>query len=207
MKMKKEKNKEDKTGIEYYYEKNRFFNLLFKTNKITDLFFSKEASISFILTLIIGITYLQILHGGFLFDGIGYFSQNIIIVLEIANEMLPVIVGGLFALLGFTIGGLAIVTGTIEKNVIDVMREKDKVDHFISVIFNFYFSGFILGVTIIFCIFTLIIIKIPSEFSYVFFILSSFLLIYMVIFAIIYSVMLLGTCIRIFLLKYYYQDK
>jgi hypothetical protein len=128
-------------------------------------------------------------------------------LIETIRNPILTILGGFFSLLGFTIGGLALLTGTIGAEVITKLREEKKIDHLMSVIFNFYFCGVVTGLTAILSLITYIITFIPMKINIILFYIWGLLYCYLIIFSIIYSVMLLGTCIRLFLLRYFYIMK
>lgn len=197
-----------KRDIQYYYKKNRFSNLLKDTKKLKDLWKSKEAMISALFSLLLITCLTMILFeitNGHINKSLT--SSGISSLLESARPIILTVLGGFFSLLGFTISGLALLTGTIGTDVITKIREDNKIDHLISVIFNFYFCGVIIGTTAIFSLVTYMITFIPISFNVYIFYFLGLVYSYLVIFSIIYSVMLLGTCIRLFLLKYFYSTK
>ncbi|MCB4844101.1 hypothetical protein LHW04_03365 [Bacillus tropicus] len=213
--MSKQKMKEDNEpvnrnarSIEYFYKKNRFINLLKDTQKHKDLWKSKEALYCFILALVITFILVLILFG------ISSLNYSVVITekgvsnfLESIRPVILTILGGFFSLLGFTISGLALLTGTIGAKVITKISEEEKIEHLMSVIFNFYFCGVIIGATTIISILTYIITFIQLPLNLYLFCVWAFIYTYLVIFSITYSVMLLGTCIRLFLLQYFYMNK
>jgi len=191
----KGQEKNDKKDIEHYYRNNRFFNILVSTKKYNDLWRSKEAFISF--TLSFGITLL------FWFVLITSHNESATFI-EIVRGLLPVILGGFFSLLGLTIGGLAIITGTIEEDIISRIREERKFESLISIIYNFYFCGALIGFSIVLSILVYLITFMELNFDVFLFWGGSLFFNYFILFSVIYSVMLLGTCIRIFLLRYFF---
>jgi hypothetical protein len=196
---------EENKTIDYYYNKNRFFNLLDETKKLRELYCSKEAGVSLILSIVITALLLIIFIGSEL-EFFNPSQQQVDNVLELVRGIIIAIVSGLFGLAGFSISALALLTGTIGNEVISKINDKGKIDSLMSVIFNFYFSGFLTGVTIILGLISFLISHIQLPFNPIAFILISLLLSYMAIFSVIYAIMLLGTCIRIFLLRYYYLN-
>ncbi len=195
-------------SIEYFYKKNRFINLLKDTQKHKDLWKSKEAFFCFILALVITFTLVLIL---FEVSSLNYSvvitEKGVSNFLESIRPVILTILGGFFSLLGFTISGLALLTGTIGTKVITKISEEEKIENLISVIFNFYFCGVIIGATTIISILTYIVTFIQLPLNLYLFCVWTFIYTYLVIFSITYSVMLLGTCIRLFLLQYFYMNK
>lgn len=194
------KKRDESNDINYFYIKNRFFNLFFNTRKYKDLLWSKEAFVSLVLSLLMTYLLFYIAETNKSTDG----TMSIITVIQL---IIPVIIGGMFTQLGLTIGGLALLTGTIGENVITKINKENKIQDLMSIIFNFYFSGAITGVALICSIFVYFLTFIEKPFEWFWFVLITFLLSYITIFSIIYSIMLLGTCIRILLLKYFYLTK
>jgi hypothetical protein len=194
--MKKVKLVLDVNDIKYFYTKNRFHNLFFVTKKYKELVWSKEAFLTLILSSLLTwlLSYLISVNNPI---------NGIISVIPILQALFPIVLGGLFSLLGFVIGGLALITGTISEKVILKINEKNNIQHLISVIFNFYFCGAITGFTIILAVFAYIITFVQLPFNWFLFLPGCFIISYFTIFSIIYSVMLLGTCIRILLLRYH----
>ena len=125
-------------------------------------------------------------------------------LLEVARAILIAIAGGFFSLLGLIIGGLALITASIGNDLIDELKRENKIEEIMSVVFNFYFSGVITGLTLLGSVIAYIATFLPMEFIPNLFFVWCFLHTYMFMFSVIYSVMLLGTCIRIFLLRYYH---
>ncbi|GAB6254512.1 hypothetical protein [Peribacillus sp. N1] len=194
--MKKTPKNEDTNNIDHYYRNNRFFDLLFNTGKLKDLLWSKEAFVSlfFSITLTLLLAYLGITNNP---------VKGTNSIIPVLNTLYPIIIGGLFGILGFIIGGLAIITGTISVELLTKIIDKNQLKELMSIIFNFYFSGAVTGLTVILAILTSVVTSLQIPFEWYLFIPWSIVLSYFVVFSIIYSIMLLGTCIRILLLKYF----
>ncbi|MEK4707068.1 hypothetical protein [Bacillus sp. FSL R10-2780] len=194
--------------IEYYYRKNRFLNLLKDTNKHKDLWKSKEAFLSCVLAFVITLVLTLIL---FEISSLNYNTaiteKGVSNFLESIRPIILTVLGGFFSLLGFTISGLALLTGTIGAKVITKIREEKKIEHLMSVIFNFYFCGVIIGTTTILSLLTYLVTFVQMPLNMTLFYVWTFLYSYLIVFSIIYSVMLLGTCIRLFLLQYFYTNQ
>lgn len=186
---------ENPKTIEYFYEKNRFLNLLRDTKKYTDLWKSKNAFLCFLLSIAMTIMFFYM-----------YENAPLDNLLEVVRVILITIAGGFFSLLGLIIGGLALITASIGNDLIDEIKKVNKVEEIMSVIFNFYFSGVITGLTLIGSVIAYIVTFLPMEFKPILFFVWCFIHAYMITFSVIYSVMLLGTCIRIFLLRYFYLN-
>ncbi|CAH2714779.1 hypothetical protein BACCIP111895_01955 [Neobacillus rhizosphaerae] len=198
--MRKPKQELEANDIKYFYLKNRFHDLFFDTKKYKDLLWSKEA----LFSLLISISLTSLLSY-LIFKN--HDIEKINPVIPLLQVLLPAIIGGLFTLLGLIIGGLALITGTISEKVIYKINEENNIQDLISIIFNFYFSGAITGFTLVMGIFSFIITYIQMPFKWGLFIPISIILSYFIIFSLTYSVMLLGTCIRILLLRYHTLTK
>ncbi|MGG1791702.1 hypothetical protein ABDI27_17735 [Bacillus mycoides] len=207
-KLNEDEKKVGQKDIEYYFRKNRFLNLLKDTKKHKDLWKSKEAIFSCVLAFIITLVLALIL---FEVSSLNYNTtiteKSVSNFLESIRPVILTVLGGFFSLLGFTISGLALLTGTIGAKVITKIREEKKIEHLISVIFNFYFCGVIIGATTILSLLTYLVTFVQMPLNRTLFYVWAFLYSYLIVFSIIYSVMLLGTCIRLFLLQYYYTNQ
>lgn len=189
--------------LQEFYDKNRFLDLLIKTRKYRDLIWSKEAFFCAVISIVITSIAVCIIDNN---EPIGKVHQ----IIPIAQSLLTLIIGGFFSLLGFIIGGLALITGTISERVIREVDKEGNIEELISVIFNFYFSGMVTGLTLVFTIMNYLITFIQLPFNFPVFLVATFILVYMIVFSIVYAVMLLGTCIRILLLRYHvltYKNK
>lgn len=175
---------------------NRFYDFLKETKKYKDLYWSKESFfavvISIVITLLMSLTITEDAKGTLDVKG----------TLEISASLISVFIGGLCTVLGLSLAGLAIVTSTMTENFISIIVRRSKLYSLLGIIFNFYFSGFIIGVTIFLLTLSLIILKIPSDFNIVLFVILVFVNSFFVFFSLIYATMLLGTCIRLFITKY-----
>ncbi len=133
--------------------------------------------------------------------------MNVDELVNSSRAILSITLAGLFGLLGFLIGGLAILTGTLGNKVIKHINENRTIKNLISIIFNFYFAGAIAGLTIVLSLLAYLITYVNLPLNYVFFIVITLVVTHLTYFSLIYSVMLLGTCIRLFILGYkFYAD-
>ncbi|MFG0234831.1 hypothetical protein [Brevibacillus porteri] len=210
MKVVKRNRKKD---IEVYYRENRYWDLLKRTKKYKDLYQSKEAFVSLLISFITVFFLLHVLLNKNTIDFFIWFhltAEDKVYIentINLLRSLLPTIIGGYFSLLGFLVGALAIITGTLGNKVMSNIVDDGKIKHMMSIIFNFYFSGSLMGVAL-----TLLILSYLSTFTAIplnagVFIVWSILVCFVVYFSIIYSIMLLGTCIRLFLLGYKYFDE
>lgn len=199
MKEKKEKNKEkdyiENADLDKALKYNRFQHLLIETRKYKDFFWSKEALFSLCIALIS--TYLMKTVA----------SSNLSRALEMAEMLIPSFIGGMLTILALSLTGLAIVTSTLGEKFITIITKHGKLYSVLGILFNFYFAGFVIGITIVSLTFTYITMSISKPFNDLLYIILAFVNSYLVFFSVIYSIMLLGTCIRMFLVKYAVEKK
>lgn len=193
-----ERNKRD---FKYYRSNNRFFGLLKDSKKYKNLWSPKEGLASLIITVFLTMLVWFVLKS--------YDLSNSVEVDKIFTNIRSIIltfIGGFLSVLGFTIGGLALITGTISENVLRNIEKDDKEESLVNVIFIFYFSGFLngLNVLILSSVYLVSLFNLPV--SPWLFITITAPVIYLLFFSLIYSIMLLGTCIRIFLLRDYHKE-
>lgn len=183
----RERIEHKQSDIEHYINHNRFFQLFLKTRKYKELVCSKEASLSFIISVI-------------LYIFLGYTEDSIGLI----RTLLMTNIASMVGLLGFIISGLSILSATVSTKVIDSINQKGKIGHFMRIMFSFYYAGSLIGFSLIASVFTYIgthfNVKINPELVNIW----SFLLSYILIFTIISCIMLLGTSMRFFLLNYWY---
>lgn len=169
---------------------NRFQHYLISTKKYKHLFYGKGALFSFVISIFITFAMHVIA------------KNNYGIAIEKSEDLILVFISGLLTVLALSLTGLAIVTSTISDEVIDKIIEKNRLLNIISIFFNFYFAGFLIGSTIFLLTISYILINLPYTFSHTLFVVFVFFNSYLIFLSIIYSVMLLGTSIRVFLIKY-----
>lgn len=169
---------------------DRFHHFLFKTKKYRDLYWSKEALFSLTISLLV--TWL------FIVSAIYSIGESI----KLASSIIPIFIGGMITILGLSLAGLAIVSSTLGDKFLTTLIIKGKLYSILSILFSFYFAGFIIGMSIVFLTFSYIILSFKVPFNLNLYIGLTFVNSYLVFFSIIYSVMLLGTCIRLVLIKY-----
>ena len=169
---------------------NRFHHFLFETKKYKDFYWSKEAFITLVISIFI--TSLFVIS----------VKLDLIEAIELANTMVPIFIGGMLTILGLSLAGLAIVSGTLGEGFLTTLIRKGKLYSLLNILFSFYFAGFIIGITLFSLTSSYIVLSFKLQFHWIAYITLVLINVYLVFFSIIYSVMLLGTCIRLFLLKY-----
>lgn len=169
---------------------DRFQHYLLFTKKYKHLYWGKGALFSLVIASII--TFLMHLVAK------GDFST----ALDKSEDLILMFISGLMTVLALSLTGLAIVTSSISDGVIDKIIEEKRLGNIVSIFFNFYFAGFLIGLSVFLLTISFIIISLPYSFSHPSFLILVFLNGYLIFLSIIYSVMLLGTSIRVFLIKY-----
>lgn len=191
--MEKNRKVEDYFGT----KETSYFRLLITSKKWKEFFAEKESVIAFFVSVM----FTFILYINFksnLNNTANEFFKEISL-----NVAIPLI-----GLLGFTISGLAIFTGTITNKLVENIDNDQKGAHIINILYSFYFIGGIdaLEIIILFLVhlLTYTTFEFCVELTYVIFLISS----YLFFFILLYSVSLLGTCINLFLVGYkYYLDE
>lgn len=187
-------DKMNPNSIEYYYKHNRFLSLLKTSQKWKDLLLRKEAFVAAILSIISVAILFNIYKTLETTEFIGLMSG---VVLELSSALI--------GLLGFMVGGIAIISGTISNKIMKNIDEEGKFKHLINIVFAFYFAGALVGLTLVIFIFTYLIMQTGwsiSNFRVIGIVLACS---YFFWFTIIYSVMLLGTCLRLMMLSYKFE--
>ena len=145
----------------------------------------------------------------FLLTVVGYFvsntSYNISNLVSTTESVLSGTALGLMGLLGFTMSGLAIISGTISTQVTRRMDMESKFKFLQSILFSFWYLGLVAGLTLACLIVIYFVLMINLPFTAICFELGVFVLSYAVFFCVFYAVSLLGTCIEIFKINYVYS--
>lgn len=179
--------------IEYYFstKHTKFFHLLRITEKWKETYKSNAGKISLLISILLVFVW------RYLFN-----SVDIEIFNQIIRDITTNIFGALIGMLGFIISGLAILTGTVNDKLIDIIDKKRMSVHIISILYSFYFIGAFIGVSILMFV-GMYLMSFPDIIATnVRVAVISFALSYMFCFSIFYSIALLGTCLRIFIVSY-----
>jgi len=108
----------------------------------------------------------------------------------------------LLGMLGFLVGGLAIISGTISNKVAHTINVAGKFDSLLAIMFSFYYEGAVIGVLIFLYLFAYLIVSIGGSYVVPVLLIISFVLSYGLCFAVCFAVSLLGTCINMFIINY-----
>lgn len=182
--------------FEYYLQHDRFINFLKSTKLYKGIYLSKEGIISLLFSSIVT-AYIYFLISNFT-------KINITISLK---EILRIILGGSFGMLGFLISGLAIITSCFDQKMISIIDKAQKYRHLLAIVFQFYYVGFIIGVLITISLLDYFLLFLPFKINIGWLILLTFINGYLFFYALIVTIMLLGTTIRLMNLRYYFWKK
>lgn len=182
--------------------KNKFRDMLMISGKHKDIYYSKEALLAGTLTVVMVILVL-------LGNGMEY---------EFLESILSHLISGLFGLLGFVIAGLSLIIGSLGFKVIKIINERHKFKSLIGIFFSFYFVGVVIAATIVLQLLTILIFRIEwinivhfdhdawNIFKEICRFLIIFLNIYSFLYSLVSSTMLMGDCIRLLGVSYFYQN-
>lgn len=104
----------------------------------------------------------------------------------------------LVGFLGFTVAGLAILTGAISQKVIKKVSARNKKDNLEKILLSFYLLGFVISVVIVELIWAFIFATSNLIINLPLILFISFFNAYFFIFILFYSVKLVGNCLEIF---------
>ena len=149
----KETNDESK-HFKYYLEHDRFLDFLKAKKTYKEIYSSKEGKLSITLSFLITFYILELV--------IDFPKLNITYKL---TNILGIILGGGFGLLGFLVGGMAIIVGSIDQSTITIIDKDGKYENLLSIIFRFYYDGVIIGLLIIISIINYFLLMLPLKFN------------------------------------------
>ncbi len=190
MGMKKQNNIEDYFST----KKTSFFALLRSTEKWEEIYNQAESKMAGVFSVIVLIVLC-----------VAYYHSNFLEYMDLLKTITMFAIESSVGMLGFIISGLAIFTGTITNKLVENISSDNKADALIGVLFSFYFIGMIIAISVVVYLVVYIFLASDFVFSVFLLIIVSFICLYFYFFAIFYSVSLLGTCIRIFLVSYKYS--
>lgn len=181
---------------DFDYEAVKFHNLIRSTGKWKELFTQKESAISLVVS--IGIVVALI----YLFKTIAIDDFN-----ELLNNILNIGITTIIGMLGFIISGIAIFTGTITNKLVNSIDADNKAVSLVGILFSFYFIGAIIGINVVGFIFMYLFSYSEINVTIWIIVVVGFLLSYLYIFSIFYSISLIGTCLKLFFVSYRYSDE
>lgn len=192
--MAKEKLKIRKVEDYFSTKETRFFTLLLKTEKWKELYSQAESMASIVISM-----------GFIVFVYFVYHNIEFNKFINMIMQIMQILIGAATGMLGFIISGLAIFTGTITDKLVKAIDSDEKIDGLVGILFSFYFIGAIIGFSILVYIVSYVLLWIDLPFALCPFFIISIVVSYLFTFSILYSVSLLGTCIRMFFISCKYS--
>lgn len=184
-------------SVEDYFStrETRFFRLLCRTEKWKELYSQAESVASIIISLMT-VAFIYFAYRNIEFNRF----------IEMVMQIMQILIGATTGMLGFIISGLAIFTGTITDKLVKSIDSDEKIDALVGILFSFYFIGAVIGVAILFYMISYIFLWIELPFALCPFVIISLIVSYLFVFSVLYSVSLLGTCIRMFFISCKYSN-
>lgn len=194
---------------DFYNVKNQRFLYLYKKLKLKDqklmhIFYPKNIY-KFFLKNRMGRYSALITLTLIIFESIAYFFDRNVIVNKLSS-LIETLISSQIGLLAFIIAGVTILIGSLNNEILEIIDINDVAEYLLDLIFSFYYIAAFIGLSIILLIFTYIFILIPLPHIYYIFLIFSIFNTFFVIYSLTYSLSLIGTCIRIFLLKYKFWE-
>lgn len=191
-----EEQKHKYKSVEDYFslKKTTFWSLLKSTKKWKELYNQKESKLAFVFSLIIT-TALCIVYNHCEFET----------YISLLEDITMFAIESSIGMLGFIISGLAIFTGTITNKLVKNINSDRKIDSLIGILFSFYFIGMIIALSVVWYLIVYIFLASDFIFEISKLIAIGLLCTYLYMYAVFYSVSLLGTCIRLFFVSYKYS--
>lgn len=190
-------NSHRKDSVRYWILARGFWEYFFATRKYVELYKTKTGVLAIVFSLFASIIICHSLD----FDIDGHLAQTF-------QGAIINIISGLLGLLGFVVGGLALTSGTIDTNTITIIVRNGKISNLMGLLYSFCFHGSMVIFSILLLSFTFLVSTLPySEIDKfianrtVLFTLSM-IIVYFCTFSVLYSLTILMTCLRLFLLRY-----
>lgn len=120
-------------------------------------------------------------------------------------SLIETLISSQIGLLAFIIAGVTILIGSLSNEMLEIIDRNNVAEYLLDLLFSFYYIAAFIGLSIVLLIFTYVFILIPLPHKwcmFLMFLIFSIFNTFFVIYSLIYSVSLIGTCIRMFLLKY-----
>ncbi|KAB2212574.1 hypothetical protein K4T82_00145 [Staphylococcus epidermidis] len=174
----------------------RFLKSLCESGRYKEIYYSREALYSFIITFVL-IIFLTILYCTN--------KQNFI---DSLPPLILAFIGGFIALIAFSLSALALTISAIGKtnliktlklnsdNFFDENSEK-LLEKLITTLYRFYFSAGFNLISILILVFSYFYLIIPMEICVIFNALLGFIVIYTIIFSLLFTLTLFSTCIKL----------
>lgn len=174
----------------------RFLKSLCESGRYKEIYYSREALYSFIITFVL-IIFLTILYSAN--------KQNFI---DSLPPLILAFIGGFIALIAFSLSALALTISAIGKtNLIKTLKlnsdnffnenSEKLLEKLITTLYRFYFSAGFNLISILILVFSYFYLIIPMEICVIFNALLGFIVIYTIIFSLLFTLTLFSTCIKL----------
>lgn len=176
--------------------KKSFFITLKESKRYKELYCSKEAFISLIITLII----------------CGFVTTLYIYNTEILIDNLPALIlailGGFISLIAFSLSALALIISSISKdNIVNILKldqsnnleEKSKIllNKVITILYRFYFSAGFNVISVIVLVFVYLFLLLPFTFPTIINFILGIIVVYIIVFSLLFTLTLFSSCIKL----------
>ena len=182
---------EEKKKSEDFLTADRFLDYLKATKVYKEIWSSKEGIISAVLSIF------MMFFLGFIFTCIPKYNPT-----EDLLSVLGIIISGSFGLLGFLVGGMALIVGSISDDMLDIIDKGEQFPALLSIVFRFYYDGAIIGLLILVSLVSYFMLMLPMLYRKFFVYFLGFINSYLFFYTLLLSVMLLGTSIRLMILRH-----
>lgn len=135
-----------------------------------------------------------------------YITNDLSALTTVLQNYLLNVGSALLGMLGFIVGGLAIISGTVNSKITRHIDNGGKFDKLLAILFSFYFIGSIVGTLIVLYYISYFVVSVNVNIVLPVYYCLGFVLTYGLVYAVFYSVSLLGTCINMFVINYNYSS-
>lgn len=166
----------------------------FIKTRFKELIISKEAFASILLT---------VLFQSFL--TFCYLNNEINKFVSFISPLILTIIGGLIAMIAFSLSALALVISSINTDEVEQIAQdkgEEGVKVLATIIYRFYLSTLFNLIALFLLTASYFIVNLTIKWNDIFLVIVSFIIIYTTVFSLIFSSLLTKTCIRMKFLKY-----
>ena len=176
-----------------FHHFHSFLSLLLTTRKYRVFYQSTESRLALLLATLFGIY-------------ICHLSTTTIFIAAI-NNIIPSLILGMFLLLSILMLGLALLCKLFANDVVIRIDKDHKTNSLTSILFSFYFAAVIVAIALVMLFFTTLAMTSYTFMSFNMLFACTIIISYLVLFSIIYTVSLFGTCINAFFLTISIESK
>lgn len=194
---------------DFYDIKNQKFISLYKytklkSSKISDIFLWKNIK-KFVCSKIFTVTWITSLLLTMV-ELLGYLYGKEKFVNPMSS-IIEVLIGGQIGLLGFIIAGVTLLLSSVDDNLLDIIDKRGMAVNILSLFFSFYYIAVIIGISVILLVIMNLIISMELPVNGTLFIFFSIVLNLIIVYSLVYSISLIGTCIKITILRHKYWEE